>query len=154
MCGSGGKWHVATVPQPGRQRDMLFAAAAVSARDVWVAGDAEGSNGVFRTLVEHFNGSRWSVMPTPNPGAGRAITCTRSTRSAADNVWAVGQGNVGAGAPDQPLAEHWNGRTGWLPGFRAASSAERTARRRSRDFPTARSGWPGRRTARPAAASR
>ena len=94
----GGKWHVATVPQPGSQRDMLFAASAVSPRDVWVAGDGGGPNGVFRTLVEHFNGSNWSVMPTPNPGrAGDHLYAIDALSGG--NVWAVGQENVGAVYP-------------------------------------------------------
>jgi hypothetical protein len=106
----GKAWHVAGVPQPGSQRDMLFAASAPAPGDVWVAGDQEGPNGIFRTLVEHFNGTTWSVKSTPNPGAAGDHLYAIDALSYND-VWAAGEQNVGAGVPDQPLVEHWNGRT-------------------------------------------
>jgi hypothetical protein len=64
----GGSWHIATIPQPGSVRDMLFGAAARSKNDVWVVGDREGGNGLFETLAEHWNGHTWTVTSTPNPG--------------------------------------------------------------------------------------
>jgi hypothetical protein len=104
---SGGKWHVADIPQPGSLRDMLFGAAALSKKDVWVVGDKEGGNGVFETLAEHWNGHGWSVVSTPNPGSsGNHLYAVHAV--SADDVWAVGQ-QLGGAAPDQGLVEHWNG---------------------------------------------
>ena len=104
---NGSRWTIADNPQPGSLRDMLFGASAVSASDVWVVGDREGANGVFETLAEHWNGHRWSVVPTPDPGStGNHLYAVDAVSG--DNVWAVGQ-RLGAQAPDQPLVEHWNG---------------------------------------------
>ena len=104
---SGGKWHIASVPQPGSVRDMLFGASALAKNDVWVVGDQEGANGVFETLAEHWNGHRWSVVRTPDPGsAGNHLYAVDAV--APDNVWAVGQQLHGQ-VPDQGLVEHWNG---------------------------------------------
>jgi hypothetical protein len=104
---NGARWTIADNPQPGSVRDMLFGASAVSPSDVWVVGDREGGNGLFETLAEHWNGRRWSVVRTPDPGAtGNHLYAVDAV--ARDNVWAVGQ-RLGAQAPDQPLVEHWNG---------------------------------------------
>jgi hypothetical protein len=104
---NGAKWSIVKVPQPGSQRDILFAASATSARDVWAVGDREGSAGVFRTLVEHYNGRRWRVVPSPDPGSTGDNLYGVSAVSPGD-VWAVGE-QSGAVAPDHGLIEHWNG---------------------------------------------
>jgi len=104
---NGSGWTIADNPQPGSVRDMLFAASAASPSDVWAVGDREGGNGRFETLAEHWNGHRWSVVRTPDPGStGNHLYAVDAV--ARDNVWAVGQ-RLGTQAPDQPLVEHWNG---------------------------------------------
>lgn len=62
------------------------------------------------TLVEHRNGTSWSIVPTPTiPGAGyfRGITAV-----APNNLWAVGAFTASDGH-QHPLTEHWNGTT-WV----------------------------------------
>jgi hypothetical protein len=104
---NGKKWSIADTPQPGSVRDMIFGASALSRSDVWVVGDQEGANGIFETLAEHWNGHRWSVVRTPDPGStGNHLYGVDAVSP--DNVWAVGQ-RLGARAPDQGLVEHWNG---------------------------------------------
>jgi hypothetical protein len=106
---SAGQWHIVDVPQPGAQRDLLFSASAVSASDVWAVGEQQSSAGAFGALVEHFDGSTWSVVPTPDPGtSGNHLYGIVAL--AHDDVWAVGQRND-ATAPDQELILHWNGST-------------------------------------------
>jgi hypothetical protein len=104
---NGSSWSIADTPQPGSQRDMLFGAAALSPSDVWVVGDQEGTNGIFETLAEHWNGSTWTVVPTPDPsGAGNHLYGMYALGP--DNIWAVGQQLTGS-TPDLPLVEHWDG---------------------------------------------
>lgn len=107
---NGSQWTVVPVPQPGAQRDLLFGASAASPSDVWAVGDQQGSDGKFETLVEHFDGTAWSVVPSPNPGsAGNHLYGVSA--AGPDDVWAVGQQLSGAW-PDQALVEHWDG-TRW-----------------------------------------
>ncbi|HEX8006833.1 MAG TPA: alkaline phosphatase family protein [Trebonia sp.] len=104
---NGSSWHIANVPQPGTQRDILSGASALSKNDVWVVGDQQGANDRFETLAEHWNGQNWSVVRTPNPGStGNHLYAVDAVGP--DNVWAVGQQN-GTQVPDQALVEHWNG---------------------------------------------
>jgi hypothetical protein len=103
-------------------RSILHAVAAVGPRNVWLVGSKwQGAGTRAETLVEHWNGSRWSVVPTPNPPqvASRQDAGFQavSARSASD-VWAVGYEIVGGrgatvrhGKPAAgTLIEHWNGR--------------------------------------------
>lgn len=72
--------------------------AAVSANDIWAVG-SWGQNGG-RALIEHWDGTNWSVAAVLPQGT---ILFGAAARSSSD-VWTVGQ-NIG-----QTLVEHWNGR--------------------------------------------
>src|SRR5215471_2651458 len=103
------RWRIDDIPQPGSERDLLFGASAVSANDVWTVGEQQSAAGTFGTLVEHFDGSSWRVVPSPDPGASGnhlygVVALGRN------NVWAVGQRNDQAG-PDRELILHWDGQS-------------------------------------------
>jgi hypothetical protein len=117
---NGKKWSIANIPQPGSVRDMLFAATALSPSDVWVVGDQEGADGVFQTLAEHWNGSTWSVVPTPDPGpSGNHLYAVDAVSP--DDVWAAGQ-QLGE-FPDNGLVEHWDGHSWSVVPMPAATTA-------------------------------
>jgi Phosphoesterase family len=104
----GAKWTVVPTPNPGRARDVLFSVKAISDTDVWAVGGREqGSNGVFRTLIEHWNGSSWTVVPSPDP-APNGNELFAVTGSGPDSAWATGQGQ-GNAFPSAAIVEHWNG---------------------------------------------
>jgi hypothetical protein len=107
---NGSQWTIADVPQPGTTRDQLFGAAASSPSDVWAVGDQEGADGVFHTLAEHWDGTSWSVAPSPDPGSNGDLFYGVTTEGP-DDAWAVGQ-QLGSTGPDQVLVEHWDG-TSW-----------------------------------------
>jgi Phosphoesterase family len=104
---NGQKWSIAETPQPGSVRDMLFGASALSPSDVWVVGDQEGPDHTFQTLAEHWDGSSWTVVPTPDPGStGNHLYAVDAVSP--DDVWAAGM-QLNGNSPDQGLVEHWNG---------------------------------------------
>jgi hypothetical protein len=114
----GSSWQIVPAPTVDSSRALLFGVSASSPSDVWAVGtqQAPGSSvagsddsGSFSTLVEHFDGQRWTVVPAANPGdAGNSLYAV-AVRSAND-VWAVGQ-SVGS-TGDSPLVEHFDGK-GW-----------------------------------------
>jgi hypothetical protein len=107
---NGSRWSIADNPQPGSVRDMLFGASASSPSDVWVVGNQEGRNGKFETLAEHWDGSDWTVVPTPDPGStGNHLYAVDAVSP--DSIWAAGM-QLSGNSPDQGLVEHWNG-TKW-----------------------------------------
>ena len=103
------------VTSPTVTRSILTATTAIAANDIWSVGFANLAPNPQKLLAEHWNGSSWSVVPTPNPAGAAGGSQFHGVAAAASNdVWAVGQtyfldANVG---PIQTLIEHWNG-TSW-----------------------------------------
>lgn len=104
---NGTSWSIVTSPNVGPYDNRLYAVAVVSSNDVWAVGfhDSEGVFGSF-TLTEHWNGTSWSAVTSPNVGTGdnqfSGVTAVGS-----NNVWAVG--NYDSGSGSRTLIEHWNG---------------------------------------------
>jgi hypothetical protein len=84
----------------------VHAATAVSPTDVWAVGEQQDRNGTFGTLIEHWNGSAWSVVHSPDPGK-TGDTLFGVAADGPGDVWAVGQRSDETS--DAPLAEHWDG---------------------------------------------
>ena len=105
---NGTSWVQVTSPSPEViDGSFLLGVSAVSPSDIWAAGwyyltGGEASN----TLVLHWNGTRWTRVPSPNPvHLGFNALNSVSGRSAAD-AWAVGSTDTGT------LILHWDG-TSW-----------------------------------------
>jgi hypothetical protein len=61
-----------------------------------------------QTVVEHWNGSRWTRLTTPNPGVADYLTGIAAT--SANDVWAVGYEWI-SNFVELPLLLHYNGTT-------------------------------------------
>jgi len=85
----------------------LIAVTALGTNNVWAAGSQLGRS----TVIEHWNGTSWKVVTSPNTGAATALNSI-SAISPTD-IWAAGCaacGDVGGNTP--ALIEHWDG-TSW-----------------------------------------
>lgn len=96
--------------------NSLFDVAVLSATDAWAVGEyLVDGGGAQRTLIQHYDGTAWTTVPSPNlpTGTGRnQINSLRGvTAIAPDDVWAVGY-TVSSDDPYQTLTMHWNGQ-GW-----------------------------------------
>ncbi len=107
---NGSGWSVVTSPNvSGANQDILRGAATTSSTDMWAAGRSKVSDGVKRTLIEHWNGSSWQIVSSPNLNdEGDGLDSVAAISSS--DAWAVGSGQLN-GTP-QSLTEHWNG-TSW-----------------------------------------
>ena len=108
-----GVWTVISSPNKGTRDNQLLGVAPVSASDIWSVGNYNAGPYTMslRTLGEHWNGSGWSIVSTPNAatGTGDYDSLQGVATVSTSNVWAVGySGNLNAAA-DQGLIEHWNG---------------------------------------------
>ncbi|HMA34941.1 MAG TPA: hypothetical protein VKY74_10730, partial [Chloroflexia bacterium] len=110
---NGSAWTSVASPNVGIDLNVLNSVAAVTANDGWAVGSYYNtSTALHQTLVEHWNGSAWAVVASPNAGTsyndlyGVAVV-------GANDVWAVGSyclSYCSTSVPIiQPLAEHWNG---------------------------------------------
>jgi hypothetical protein len=105
----GKSWQVVPSPNPAagtHTTNALAAVVAISKTNAWAFGFYEKRTTSFRTLIEHWNGSHWSVVPSPNSGP-RENTLSAAAAISAGNIWAVGY--RGGPGPRKALLEHWNG---------------------------------------------
>jgi hypothetical protein len=102
------------MPTPNVQGAMfneLKGVAAVSSSDVWAAGYASTTTNNL-VLTEHWNGTQWTIVPTPQPAtqsAGPALNAIAAV--AANDVWAVGGSfePLVPGPGGQAVLLHWDG---------------------------------------------
>ena len=91
---NGTTWSLIKTPNPGAGHggvgSQLFGITAVSASDVWVVGHSQPANGTITTLTEQFNGSIWSVVPSPNPGLLGVDTLFGVAGAGGTQLFAVG----------------------------------------------------------------
>jgi hypothetical protein len=100
--------HIVTSPTV--TRSILTATAAIAADDIWSVGFSNLAPNPQTLLTEHWDGSSWSVVTTPNPtGAAGGSQFHGVAAAASNDVWAVGQTltfNNSTGYTWHPLAEH------------------------------------------------
>lgn len=87
----GHRWRVVPAPpgDAGAPEQALTALGSLGPDDVWAAGwYLDSQNLVGRTLVEHWNGSSWSIVPSQDPDT--EDTFSGIAAAAPDDVWAVG----------------------------------------------------------------
>ena len=96
-----GGWHVVSSPSPGPAANDLYGTAAIASNDAWTVGEYGPPGGGVNTLTEHWDGSQWSVIPSPTVGEGNYLYGVSAVSSR--DVWAVGVRNA------YTLIEHWDG---------------------------------------------
>src|SRR5438093_1187666 len=106
----GTRWVLVRTPNPswsGADFFTLEDADAVSSTEVWAVGYAEDFASLkSTTLVERWNGSKWKIVPSHNPGGSDLPNTLAAIAVAAPNdIWAVGS----MGYPEGPLILRWNG---------------------------------------------
>ncbi len=106
----GTTWNIIPSPSPGTLGlNILYAVDANSANDVWAVGSYTNIGEFAQTLVEHWDGISWQVIPSANV-AGANNELFGVVAFGPNNVWAVGySGNAASGF--MTLVEHWNGST-------------------------------------------
>ena len=105
---AAGPWRVLSSPNVGSLSNAFGGVAALSRDDAWAVGTTQEEGGTdFHTLAEHWDGSSWSVVPSPDGGILDRLNAV--VQIAPDDAWAVGEDyNLDAQAY-QTLIEHWNG---------------------------------------------
>ena len=101
---NGQSWSQAQYPAPAG--GQLQAVAATSATNAWAVGSI-GSGPTIQTMIEHWDGTSWTHVPSNTPGGLGFLTGVAAT--APDNAWAVGYTQSGPGGSYQSLILHWNG---------------------------------------------
>jgi hypothetical protein len=109
---NGTSWSIVRTPNPAPTgyNDRLSSVSCVSASSCTAVGFSDNA-GPVQTLVESWDGSTWSVVPTPGLGSSTVNGLAGVSCVSASSCMAVGTQEV----PDfgiQTLADSWNG-TSW-----------------------------------------
>jgi hypothetical protein len=121
---NGKEWKRVSAPFPGLGGE-LFGALALSPTDAWAVGFATlaqvGNSqqilgSPIQTLIEHWDGKSWQIVPSPNVGTPSVYQHNALYGVAAlssIDIWAAGQFQLPDGSGSQlTLALHWDG-TAW-----------------------------------------
>jgi hypothetical protein len=109
---NGSQWTIVSSPNTNVFYNELWAVSADTSTDVWAVGHIDDPSGNENTLVEHWNGLQWSIIPSPNPVSFEDDLYAVKA-FAPNDVWAAGwYWNGVGGTPGYALVIHWNG-VGW-----------------------------------------
>jgi hypothetical protein len=89
-------------PDPHREA-FLNGVACTSLTDCWAVGGAADPGSAGHTLIEHYDGTDWTVVSSPNIGSQDNFLSSVACPAATD-CWAVGGANT-----DAPFTEHYDG---------------------------------------------
>ena len=97
----GSSWKIIRLPA-SFPRIFLNSVVALSASDVWVAGENRNES-----LVEHWDGSQWSQISLP--AAFNSSVLDTLAAIAPDDIWAAGSVLNTQGIATSPFFAHWDG---------------------------------------------
>jgi hypothetical protein len=110
---NGKAWSLATSPNLGDSWNFLNGVSCVSARSCVAVGEYAipgvelgTEDSVWKSLIESWNGSAWSVVPSPNISKFdllEGVSCVSANACTAVGAYA-------AGSNERTLTESWNGR--------------------------------------------
>jgi len=106
LHGDGTSWSATALPLLGAAYtyQSLYGIAAASPTDVWVTGSASTGNQTSVTLAEHYDGTGWSVTPTPSPAPSAGLAGVATDGS---TTWSVGSRTTASGSAFQTLVERF-----------------------------------------------
>jgi len=112
---NGKGWQAMSPPRPSQRQSWFNGVLDLSRTNAWAVGestDPRADNTDERTLIEHWDGTSWSIVPSPNPAVtGNSGDVLNAIAAAGPgDLWAVGwEHNVDENIL---LFEHFDG-TSW-----------------------------------------
>ena len=109
---NGSSWSI--IPSPNQapgvndlDNDILTALSCASASSCMAVGSIENGTVLTQPLIERWNGTRWSIIPSPSVGTQDSL----SGVSCPSSVYCVAVGSYvdTSTGHDAPLIERWNG---------------------------------------------
>jgi len=70
---NGSAWALVKTPNRGGEGSLLNGITALSATDIWAVGQTQQLNGAIMPMTDQFNGTSWTVVPSPVPGSSGRI---------------------------------------------------------------------------------
>lgn len=116
----GTEWKQVKTPSVGSGANQFNGVLALAPNDVWAVGFSTPvpppAEVATLNLIEHFDGTSWTVVPSPNVGPASIYQSNRLFGLAANSpsdIWAFGSYFASSGSGHQmTLLLHWDG-TSW-----------------------------------------
>jgi hypothetical protein len=115
---NGTNWTSVETPNVGTGNNHLNGVLALAPNNVWAVGlstPTGAQQSATLTLIEHFDGTGWSVVPSPNVGPNSDFQSNQLlglTANSPDDIWAFGSHLSPDGLHTLTLVLHWDG-TSW-----------------------------------------
>jgi hypothetical protein len=103
-------WTVVKSPDTGANDNDLWSISGRSPRNIWAVGSLlpNANATIVQTLAVHYNGKKWSRVPTPDFG-GEANSLYGVAALPNGTAWATGIYTQASGHTGHALTMHWNG---------------------------------------------
>ena len=110
---NGSSWSLVSIPAPaGSKGAAIEAISCTSSTACVAAGRYSGSKGELfeaNTLIEHWNGTEWTIVPSPNVEGNAFSRLSGVSCVSATSCLAVGQANKESLSAPMPLVQKWDG---------------------------------------------
>jgi hypothetical protein len=107
---NGATWSIVATPNPSSDFAAFNGLTCTSATDCTAVGFKESSSSFTgQTLVEHWNGTSWAIVASPNPSGATDAGLNGVSCPSAGNCYAVG--SYSTATSTKTLVEHWDGST-------------------------------------------
>jgi hypothetical protein len=105
---NGTEWQIVpSANTSATQSNGLAGVTCLSPSDCW-AGGYYNNGTVNQTLIEHWDGTGWTIVASPNADTNQKNYFNDIRCSSASDCWAVGAYNIDSTVRHQ-LIEHWDG---------------------------------------------
>jgi hypothetical protein len=104
---NGSMWNVIASPNNGSYGSSFTNVVATGKSNAFAIGNSYDQAGNSQTLIEHWNGAVWSIMPSPNRDSNGVLVGI--TALSQNNIWTAGSYFNSNLKHNQSLIEHWNG---------------------------------------------
>ena len=94
---NGTKWSVIPNPDPGSSNTALYGVVALAKNDAWAVGYTANANNKSKTLTEHWDGTQWSVVPSPSITSENNLLVSVASVAGTTQLWTAGGSFSGTG---------------------------------------------------------
>lgn len=105
---NGTDWNIIPSPNTEAHDNILRSVSASASNDVWAVGYYGDDDNMNQTLTMHWDGSQWSIVPSPST-TSPANFLWEVASVGENDVWAVGYSGDGGYRYAQTLTMHWAG---------------------------------------------
>src|SRR5438034_10429452 len=109
LAAAADSWSYVASPSPADA--ALYAVTCIQASNCWAVGRYVGST-AYQTLIEHYDGTSWTIVTSPNTSASEAQQLDGVACSSPTVCWAVGYVLATQSSPARTLIEENTG-SGW-----------------------------------------